>query len=171
MRLVRVQGPSAVYLARLDGDDGEVVIPIVEQQPGPGRDPLRDAIAAGVDLAAAPAIAGEGSLAGEGGGSYTLLAPVVAPEKVLAIGLNYRDHARETGAELPKAPILFTKTPNSIVGPGDAITYSKDDSTRVDYEAELAVVIGRRCRRVSVEAALDAVLGYTVCNDVSARDV
>jgi 2-keto-4-pentenoate hydratase/2-oxohepta-3-ene-1,7-dioic acid hydratase in catechol pathway len=166
MRLVRVQGPSGVHLARLARIEGrDVVTPIVEQQSGPGRDPLRDAIAAGTDLAAAPAVAAEGPL-----DRFTLLAPVVAPQKVLAIGLNYRDHANETGAELPKAPILFVKTPNSIVGPGQAITYSKDDSTQVDYEAELAIVIGRRCRRVNVDDALDYVLGYTACNDVSARD-
>src|SRR3954471_8247950 len=164
MRLVRVQGPSGIHLARLDGDG--VITPIVEQETGPGRDPLRDAIAAGVDLMAAPAVAESGPL----DGGFMLLAPVVAPQKVLAIGLNYRDHARETGAELPKAPILFVKTPNSIIGPDQAITYAKDDSTQVDYEAELAVVIGRQCRRVGVENALDAVLGYTVCNDVSARD-
>ena len=165
MRLVRVQGPAGIHLARLG--DGDVVTPIAEQQPGPGRDPLRDALASGLDLATAPAVAAEGPLDGAG---FTVLAPVVAPQKVLAIGLNYRDHARETGAELPKAPILFVKTSNSIIGPGQPITYSKDDSTRVDYEAELAVVIGCQCRRVSVDAALDSVLGYTMCNDVSARD-
>src|SRR5438067_90719 len=165
MRLVRVQGPSGIHLARVDGDG--VVTPIVEQLAGPGRDPLRDAVAAGVDLTGGAAVTEPGPL---DGGRFTLLSPVAAPQKVLAIGLNYRDHARETGAELPKAPVLFVKTPNSIVGPGQPITYAKDDSTQVDYEAELAVVIGRTCRRVSQSSALDFVLGYTVCNDVSARD-
>src|SRR6478736_3199249 len=98
MRLVRVEGPAGIHLARLTGDDQSgVVTPIFRQEPGPGRDPLRDAIAAGLDLASAPAVAPEAELAG---GNHVLLAPVVAPQKVLAIGLNYADHAQESGSEL-----------------------------------------------------------------------
>ena len=99
-----------------------------------------------------------------------LLAPVKAPSKIIAIGLNYRDHAAEQKRELPKAPMLFTKAPSSIAGPNDEIVFSTAASDKVDYENELGVVIGRRCRNISEADALDYVLGYTICNDVSARD-
>ena len=92
------------------------------------------------------------------------------PSKVLAIGLNYADHARESGMAPPKNPLLFVKTNNSICYDGDTITWSADASTTVDYEAELAVVIGRQAKNVSEADALDYVYGYTCCNDVSARD-
>jgi 2-keto-4-pentenoate hydratase/2-oxohepta-3-ene-1,7-dioic acid hydratase in catechol pathway len=157
-----VIGDGSVHLARIE--DGHVV-PILQEPVGPGRDALREAIALGLDLAGAPPAAPAQPLE-----DVQLMAPVSNPQKVLAIGLNYADHARESGMEPPKAPVLFVKTPNSIIGPGTEIVYSKDDSTQVDYEAELAVVIGRSTRRVSVADALDSVLGYTVCNDVSARD-
>ena len=162
MRIVRAARAGEVFLARIEGDD---VVPVAVQPAEPGRDPLREALAAGIDVTSAAPCAPTGPIA-----DFELLAPVVAPQKLLAIGLNYADHARESGVEPPAAPVLFVKTPNSICGPGDAIRYSKDDSTEVDYEAELALVIGRTARRVSTEAALDYVLGYTLCNDVSARD-
>ena len=100
-----------------------------------------------------------------------LLSPVIAPSKILCIGLNYRDHGRETGTPEPSEPILFAKYPNTIVGPGDHVRWSARDSTEVDWEVELAVVMGRRTSRVSAAEALDHVLGYTIANDVSARDV
>lgn len=99
-----------------------------------------------------------------------LLAPLV-PTAILAIGLNYRKHAEETNAQLPQFPILFIKAPNSLQNPGDPIflpTFLKSDE--VDYECELAVVIGKACKNVSRAHALDYVLGYTCANDVSARD-
>ncbi len=99
-----------------------------------------------------------------------VLAPVSVPGSVIAVGLNYADHASETGVEAPPAPITFAKMPQSIVGPGDLIRWSPDQSTEVDYEAELAVVIGTEARGVPVDSALEFVLGYTCCNDVSARD-
>jgi 2-keto-4-pentenoate hydratase/2-oxohepta-3-ene-1,7-dioic acid hydratase in catechol pathway len=99
--------------------------------------------------------------------AFTDIAP---PSKVLAIGLNYADHARESGMEPPKAPLIFVKTNNSICFDGDPIRWAADDSAQVDYEAELAVVIGTKARRVSEADALDYVFGYTCCNDVSARD-
>ena len=151
-----------MWLARIDDDDKAV--PILREDPGPGRDALREALAAGTDL--------RGTGAGEplAAGSYQLLAPVRAPEKILAIGLNYADHARESGLEPPAAPLMFVKTTNSIVGPDDPIRYTEASSTQVDYEVELAAVIGRAARNVTVDEALSFVLGYTVCNDVSARD-
>ncbi len=98
------------------------------------------------------------------------LSEIAPPSKVLAIGLNYADHAAESGVKPPANPLIFVKTNNSICGDGDTITWAAADSAQVDYEAELAVVIGRRARRVSEADALDYVFGYTCCNDVSARD-
>lgn len=98
-----------------------------------------------------------------------LLAPVI-PGKIVAVGLNYRDHAREMAYELPKEPILFMKPSTSVIGPGEAIRYPSQ-SSRVDYEAELAVVIGRTCRNVGAATARNFILGYTCLNDVTARDL
>jgi len=95
--------------------------------------------------------------------------PIERPGKIVCVGLNYRDHAEEQGVELPEAPLLFAKWPSSLVGPGEAIVLPRT-STRVDYEAELGVVIGERVKGVSEENALEAVLGYLCLNDVSARD-
>lgn len=99
----------------------------------------------------------------------TLLAPC-RPTKIVCVGRNYADHASELGNELPKEPLLFFKPPSAVIDPGEAIVYPRQ-STRVDFEGELGVVIGRRCRNVSREAALDYVLGYTIVNDVTARDL
>jgi 2-keto-4-pentenoate hydratase/2-oxohepta-3-ene-1,7-dioic acid hydratase in catechol pathway len=99
-----------------------------------------------------------------------LRAPITRPQKIVAIGLNYEDHAKETGAEAPEKPIVFAKYPNTIVGPGEAIRIPSI-TEQVDYEAELAVVIGRPAKDVSESEALDYVFGYTNCNDVSSRDL
>ncbi len=99
-----------------------------------------------------------------------LLAPVV-PTDILCIGLNYRRHAEEGGQAIPEYPVLFMKTSSALQNPGDAIVLPRKlPSEAVDYECELAVVIGRDCHNVSKEEALDYVLGYTCANDVSARD-
>ncbi|MEW5932959.1 MAG: fumarylacetoacetate hydrolase family protein [Bacillota bacterium] len=102
-------------------------------------------------------------------GEAELLCPV-EPTKVVAVGLNYRDHAREVGAALPQEPVLFLKPATSVVGPGEPIVLPAV-SRRVDYEAELAVVIGRRARQVTVGQAPDCILGFTCGNDVTARDL
>jgi 2-keto-4-pentenoate hydratase/2-oxohepta-3-ene-1,7-dioic acid hydratase in catechol pathway len=99
-----------------------------------------------------------------------LLAPVPRPGKIVAVGLNYRDHAAETGEDLPAAPVVFAKFPSSVTGPYGDIVYPAD-STRVDYEGELGVVIGRRCRHVADADAPGVIGGYLVVDDVSARDV
>lgn len=99
-----------------------------------------------------------------------LRAPV-RPGKLVAIGLNYRDHAREAGLELPTAPLVFAKFPSAVIGPEQAIKVDRELTQRVDWEVELAVVVGQLMRNVSVDSALDHVFGYTVANDVSARDV
>jgi 2-keto-4-pentenoate hydratase/2-oxohepta-3-ene-1,7-dioic acid hydratase in catechol pathway len=98
-----------------------------------------------------------------------LLAPCT-PSKIIGVGRNYTDHAAELGNELPKEPLLFLKAPSALNDPDGAIVYPPQ-SSRVDYEGELAVVIGRRCRDVSKAAAADVILGYTICNDVTARDL
>lgn len=100
----------------------------------------------------------------------TLLAPV-EPVNLLCIGRNYREHAAEGKNEVPSAPLLFIKATSAVIGPGETIRLPRIAPDNVDFEAELAVVIGRPARRVSPEAALDYVLGYTCANDVSARDV
>lgn len=99
-----------------------------------------------------------------------LLAPL-RPPKIVAIGLNYLDHIRETGLEAPTRPLVFTKFTTSLIGDGDEIVIDRALSARVDWEVELGVVIGRRMSRVSVGDALDHVFGYTAANDVSARDL
>jgi 2-keto-4-pentenoate hydratase/2-oxohepta-3-ene-1,7-dioic acid hydratase in catechol pathway len=99
-----------------------------------------------------------------------LLAPVV-PSSILCIGLNYRHHAVESGAKVPDLPILFVKGTNTLQNPGDPIQIpTAFPSEEVDYECELAVVIGKPCKNVKRENALDYALGYTCANDVSARD-
>jgi 2-keto-4-pentenoate hydratase/2-oxohepta-3-ene-1,7-dioic acid hydratase in catechol pathway len=98
------------------------------------------------------------------------LAPV-APGKVVAIGLNYLDHIRESGLERPAQPLIFAKFPSSVVGPDEEIRLPLAITERVDWEVELAVVIGRRARDVAPDEALAYVFGYTVANDVSARDL
>ncbi|MPZ92201.1 MAG: fumarylacetoacetate hydrolase [Actinobacteria bacterium] len=100
----------------------------------------------------------------------SFLRPIVAPTKVLAIGLNYLDHIRETKSKQPERPILFGKFPNALNDPYGQIVLDKDLTERGDYEVELAVVIGQTTRRVGEADALDSVFGYTVANDISARD-
>jgi 2-keto-4-pentenoate hydratase/2-oxohepta-3-ene-1,7-dioic acid hydratase in catechol pathway len=102
-------------------------------------------------------------------GSARLHAPIVDPGKFICIGLNYRDHAEETGNAIPKEPPIFAKWPNAIIDPGEPILRPRGSSA-LDWEVELGVVIGRPARYVSREQALDYVWGYTIVNDASARD-
>jgi len=96
--------------------------------------------------------------------------PIARPGKIVCVGLNYSDHAEEQGAELPSAPLLFAKFTTALSGPGDPIVIPSH-VTKCDYEAELGVVIGSTVKGVSKENALEAVAGYLVANDVSARDL
>jgi acylpyruvate hydrolase len=98
-----------------------------------------------------------------------LKAPIPRPGKLILLGLNYRDHAEETGQKIPEVPTLFSKYNNSVIGPGEAILIPRA-TEQIDYEAEFAFVIGRRGRDIPRERALDYVAGYTIVNDVSARD-
>ncbi|HZW03280.1 MAG TPA: fumarylacetoacetate hydrolase family protein [Anaerolineaceae bacterium] len=98
-----------------------------------------------------------------------LLAPVI-PQKIICVGRNYAEHAQEQGVEVPTIPLLFLKPVSSLIGPGEKILIPPQ-SRQVEHEAELAVVIGKRGRWISADQALDYVLGYTVANDVTARDL
>jgi 2-keto-4-pentenoate hydratase/2-oxohepta-3-ene-1,7-dioic acid hydratase in catechol pathway len=96
--------------------------------------------------------------------------PPASPSKIVCVGLNYRDHAKELSMEIPETPVLFLKPPSAVIGHEDKIIYPAS-SSRVDYEAELAVVIGKRCKNISAEKAEDVIAGYTCFNDVTARDL
>jgi 2-keto-4-pentenoate hydratase/2-oxohepta-3-ene-1,7-dioic acid hydratase in catechol pathway len=99
-----------------------------------------------------------------------LVAPML-PNKIIAVGKNYAAHAREMGGEPPAEPLIFSKPSTSVVGPGEPIAYPHKLSERVDFEGELAVVIGRLCKQVPAERAHEVIFGYTCANDVTARDL
>ena len=102
--------------------------------------------------------------------SVRLLSPVLPRSKVVCVGKNYADHAAEMGGEVPKEPIIFIKPNTSVIGPNDVIQWPSM-SERVDHEAELAIVIGKICKEVPRERANDVIFGYTIANDVTARDL
>jgi 5-oxopent-3-ene-1,2,5-tricarboxylate decarboxylase / 2-hydroxyhepta-2,4-diene-1,7-dioate isomerase len=99
-----------------------------------------------------------------------LLAPIARPPKIVALGLNYAAHARESGREPPTEPIIFAKSPSAVIGPNEPVVY-KAELGRIDPEVELGVVISRKAKGVSLERALDYVGGYTIVNDVTAREM
>lgn len=127
---------------------------------------LRELIAAPGALAAAAKLADSAEPIA---GTVRVLPPIPDPEKIICIGLNYADHAAETGAQVGDEPVVFCKFPTAIRGPGDAIELPAA-SSEVDYEAELVVVIGREGRHIPLEEAMQHVAGYTCGHDVSARD-
>lgn len=100
-----------------------------------------------------------------------LLSPIANPSKIIAVGRNYADHAAEQKKPVPTSPVLFAKYPSAIIGPEETITWSPALTQKVDYEAELAFIIGKPARNVPSAEALRYVAGYTICNDVSARDL
>ncbi|MXZ53889.1 MAG: fumarylacetoacetate hydrolase family protein [Acidimicrobiaceae bacterium] len=159
MRLVTVRIDGATRAGRVSGD--EIV--------------LLDAPDVRAVLEAGPVTAGSLSVADQGG-TLALdgadLAPVVpGPDKIVCVGLNYRDHAAETNHPLPTAPIYFAKYRRALTGPYDPIRLPPPEvSTSADWEVELAVVIGRQVRNAGPEEALAAIAGFTVLNDVSIRD-
>lgn len=102
-------------------------------------------------------------------GRVTLQAPILRPPKILAVGLNYKDHIEETGMKTPKYPMIFNKQSTAVIGPGQGIHVPRA-SSQVDYEGELGVVIGRRCRHVPKNRATEVIAGYTIAHDVSVRD-
>jgi 2-keto-4-pentenoate hydratase/2-oxohepta-3-ene-1,7-dioic acid hydratase in catechol pathway len=103
--------------------------------------------------------------------SVETTAPVTEPGKIVAIGLNYMDHAEEGDQEIPDSPLVFSKFPGTIVGPNDTVRWDPELTEAVDYEGELVTVIGERARNVAEDEAMDHVAGFTIGNDVSARDL
>ncbi len=163
MRLVTVASPTGPRLAALRGEGvadlhaADPSLPTcMKELLAEGDDGLRRAAKA---LAAAPAFAA----------APRLLAPVSNPQKVICIGLNYADHAAESGAAIPSEPIVFNKFPTTIAADGDEISLPSC-SSKVDYEAELVVVIGKGGRNIAPEEAFSHIAGYTCGHDVSARD-
>ena len=119
-----------------------------------------------LDAAREACASGKGRLPME---QVKLEAPVRRPPKILAVGLNYKDHVAEGGFEVPTVPVIFNKQSTAVTGP-QGVIYLPKESVQLDYEGEFAFVIGKRCRRVPEEKALDVVGGYTIANDVSVRD-
>jgi 2-keto-4-pentenoate hydratase/2-oxohepta-3-ene-1,7-dioic acid hydratase in catechol pathway len=158
VRLARLRLGTETVLARVDGNKA---IPLIVDTGDAWFDPVR----VWLDQGRPETRGGIVSLS-----EADVLSPVRAPSKIVAVGLNYINHAKEQGRELPTAPMFFSKAPTSIIGPNEAITFSSAMTQQADYENELAVVIAERTRNVSEADALDYVLGYTICNDVSARD-
>lgn len=159
MRLAVVDGT----LGALDADGGFHPVDGVT-----GVDPLRQALEAGLDPVELATAALRTPAASR---PHRFDPPILRPSKIMGIGLNYRDHCREVGADEPTSPIEFSKHPSSIVGAGSDVPLDAEISDEVDYEVELAVIIGRRCRDVDERDALDVVAGYTIANDISARDL
>lgn len=125
-------------------------------------------LAAGPDALAAARRASDGA-ASTPLADVRLEAPIARPPKIMAVGLNYADHVAEAGLETPKLPLIFNKQPTSVVGPSDPFHLPRV-STALDYEGELGVVIGRRCRHVPKDRAREVIAGYVVLNDVTVRD-
>jgi 2-keto-4-pentenoate hydratase/2-oxohepta-3-ene-1,7-dioic acid hydratase in catechol pathway len=158
VRLARFRLPDsgAVSTGLLDGDE---LVDLGVDEPmvllANGQDAVWDAAAAATSRHALAAV--------------ELLAPVPNPRKFLAIGINYQDHIRETGRDAPTFPVFFNKQVTCITGPHDPIQIPRVSSD-VDFEGELGIVIGRRCRQVPAERAHEVIAGYLVVNDVSVRD-
>jgi 2-keto-4-pentenoate hydratase/2-oxohepta-3-ene-1,7-dioic acid hydratase in catechol pathway len=178
--MLNSDGVRAVRLISVRSSAGERVGIAVEDRWAPIEDLLADGPRTIMDLltyldrnlsAIGTAVAEADQSAWGAIGGAELLAPLPRPGKVVAIGRNYREHAAEEGADPPAAPLIFAKWPSSVIGHGAEIRWDPGLTGQVDYEAELAVVIGRRARNITVAEALDHVLGYTCLDDVSARDL
>jgi 5-carboxymethyl-2-hydroxymuconate isomerase len=167
MRLAHIAGLDSPLAAI----EGESIAPIAAAT---GFSTLDDLIAAGPESRSAAEEAASAAIASAAARPLSetrLEAPLRAPSKIIAIGLNYQDHIRETGLPEPNSPLVFAKFLNSLAGPDDEIWWPDGLTVKVDWEAELAAVVGERMRNVSVEDALDGIFGYTAANDVSARDI
>lgn len=130
---------------------------------------VRELLSGGPEMLARAAAVNRPAAKRLAAGSVKLLAPIPDPQKIICIGLNYRDHAEESGAPIPREPVLFSKYPTAIIGPDEPIVLPSV-SQEVDYEAELVLVVGKKGRHITVESAMDYLAGYTIGHDVSARD-
>ncbi len=167
MRLVSYHAPGGPAAAVLLGEE---LVPTAELGAPAGARDLLEALD-GAELEALAGRAAESAAPRLALAEVTLAAPVPDPEKVICMGLNYRDHAEETGQEIPQAPMWFAKFANSVCGSGAEIVLPAAHPDLVDYEAELALVIGRRARNVQAADALAHIAGVMPFNDVSARDL
>ena len=168
MKLVTYDGGQGPRLGLLSGDN---VVDLADASNGALPSDMRSFLEMGdAGLSQAQAIANQGGQ-GQPIAGVRVLAPISNPSKIVAIGLNYMDHCREQGIQPPKRPTTFTKFPSSIIGPGDEIRWNADLTSKVDWEVELAVVIGKTARNVAAADAFDVIAGYTICHDVSARDL
>lgn len=166
MRLATIQTPFGPRAAVLRG---EHYIDLHATEPTLPRS-VRQLLEAGADtLRAADQAAQRPTAIRYEAASTRLLAPIPDPQKIVCIGLNYHDHAAESGAPIPKEPVLFSKYPTALIGHGEAIVLPPV-SQEVDYEAELVIVIGKRGRPRTADEARAYIAGYTVGHDVSARD-
>lgn len=165
MRIVRHLADGAPRTAVLSGDTLVDVVSPHTDLPALLDDPDDATLADTTARIAALAVGAETPLA-----DAALLSPVGAPPAVLAVGLNYAAHAAEGGREPPQVPVVFTKHHNCVIGPGAPVHIPAAAPDAVDYEGELAIVIGRRCRHVPASLAPSVIAGYTVMNDVSVRD-
>jgi 2-keto-4-pentenoate hydratase/2-oxohepta-3-ene-1,7-dioic acid hydratase in catechol pathway len=154
-----------VRIARFS-NAGEIAFGAVELAEDNGPNPQTIAVLNGDPLAGPVKYTGERLMLSE----VRLLAPVIPRSKVVGVGRNYADHALELGNQLPKAPLVFLKPNTAVIGPGEAIV-RPPESNLLHYEGELAVVIGRICRRVPLERVAEVIFGYTIANDVTARDL
>ncbi len=165
MRLATLNTPQGPHAAVQVGDSYVDLVATDAKFPASVRDLLANpALLKEAEAAAKSPTAVKVPVAGA-----KLHAPVHNPQKVVCVGLNYRDHAIESKMAIPKEPVLFSKFPSALIGSGEAIV-APQVSTRVDFEAELVIVIGKTGRKISEAAAMDYVAGYAVGHDVSARD-
>jgi 2-keto-4-pentenoate hydratase/2-oxohepta-3-ene-1,7-dioic acid hydratase in catechol pathway len=165
MRLATLNTPSGPRPAALVSDR---YIDLVAADPKLPAS-VRQIIADPALLAAARGAAAKPGAASVPADSAKFHAPIPDPQKIVCVGLNYRDHAAESNMAIPREPVLFSKFPSALIGHGEAIVLPRV-STKVDYEAELVVVIGKAGRRIPESAAMEHVAGYSVGHDVSARD-
>ncbi|XP_074837833.1 oxaloacetate tautomerase fahd2, mitochondrial-like [Carettochelys insculpta] len=168
MRLVQFQASAAGPRIGLEEKDGGNVIDLNAFDPSLPKT-MREFLERGD---AALAIAKRAQESGQHilpRSQVTLLAPITKPEKLICVGLNYADHCQEQNVDIPKDPIIFSKFPSCIIGPCDEIIYPPE-SSEVDWEVELAFVIGKKGKHIQESAAMDHVVGFTVAHDVTARD-
>ncbi len=170
MRLISVRTAGAPTLGIQAGERWAAASDLLPDAP-PTMAALLDAGPAAVAALRAAATVAALEAVGRPLETSELLAPVPRPGKVVAIGRNYRAHQDEEGVDPPTSPLIFAKWPSSVIGPAEAIRWDPELTSQVDYEAELAVVIGTPARNVDEADALRHVLGYTCLNDVSARDL
>uniref|UniRef100_A0A8V0ZC24 Fumarylacetoacetate hydrolase domain containing 2A n=1 Tax=Gallus gallus TaxID=9031 RepID=A0A8V0ZC24_CHICK len=169
MRLLRFHGPgTAAPRLGLEVEEGGEVVDLGEAEPALPRS-MRAFLESGESgLAAARRALASGRHRLPRAG-VRLLAPIDDPEKVICVGLNYRDHCLEQDVKVPKEPLIFSKFPSAIAGPFDDIVHPAE-SSEVDWEVELAAIIGKTGRHIQESVAMEHIVGFTVANDVSARD-